>query len=256
MLFDVKGTVETLDSGLLQLLNAVVLPPVDPEDNRVDKELALIKRVMQNTLEVRSASDDIDNQLSEEYAAKGAMLAARNRGIQYNNILNFTQAGTLGVVAQSLSLKKLSTQANTIDLITGSAVLLLSSAALVQERIGRRPSKPELNVLAQVLVPTAATKEGVPPSVSQYLNSSATGNGLTRRELLIERWKKSGVIRTNLKSERNLVKLSAYGQTSKKESVQFITDRIVMLHDVKTTIESMDKQLVRALRERGEPPVP
>jgi hypothetical protein len=253
MLFDVRGTVETLDSGLLQLLTAVILPtPEKLADNRVDKQLALIKRIMQNALEVRSASDQIDNQLSQEYTAKEAILAARSRGIQYNNILNFTQSGTLGVVAQCLALDKRPKQAETLNLISGSAVLLLSSAALLQQRIGRRPSEPELNVLAQVLVPGATTNECIPASVLQHLNSPALANGLTRRESLIERWRKSGVITTSLRSERNLHKLCASAQTSKKESVQLITDRIVMLHDMKTTIESMDKQLVRTLREEGQ----
>lgn len=252
MLFDLRGSVETLDSGLLELLNAVILPtPETPADNRVDKQFALIKQVMQKALEVRSATDQIDSQLSKEYTAKGAILAGRSRGIQYNNILNFTQAGTLGVVAQGLSLQNRTKQASTLDLISGSTVLLLSSAALLQQRIGRRPSKPELNVLAQVLVPGATTTESVPPSVWQYLNSSDTTNGLTRRESLIERWKKSGVITTNLRHDHNLHKLSASAQTSKKESVQLITDRIVMLHDVHTTIGSMDKQLVKTLREGG-----
>jgi len=238
----------------LQLLTAVILPTSEKTaDNRVDKQLALIKRVMQNALEVRSASDQIDNQLSQEYTAKEAILAARSRGIQYNNILNFTQSGTLGVISQGLSMANMPNQANKLDLVSGSAVLLLSSAALLQQRIGRRPSKPELNVLAQVLVPGTTSKEFIAPSIWKYLNSSATANGLTRRESLIERWRKSGVIVTNLRTERNLVKLSASAQASRKESVQLITDRIVMLHDVKTTIESMDKQLVRTLRE-GPPP--
>lgn len=254
MLFDVKGTVETLDSGLLQLLTAVILPaPENTADNRVDKQLALTKRVMQKALEVRSACDQIDNQLSQEYQAKGAILAGRSRGIQYNNILNFTQSGTLGVISQGLSMIGQPNQGNKLDLIAGSTVLLLSSAALLQQRLGRRPSKPELNVLAQVLVPGATTKE-FPSSVLQFLNSSATANGLTRRESLIERWRKSGVIRTNLRKEGNLVKLSASGKTSRRESVRLISDRIVMLHDVNTTIESMDKQLVRTLREGGTPP--
>jgi len=248
MLFDLKGTVETLDAGLLELLTAIILP-AKHADNRVDTQLALIKRIMQNTLEVRASCDQIDNQLSQEYTAKEAILAARSRGIQYNNILNFAQSGTLGVVAQSLALNNRSNQANILDLISGSAVLVLSSAALLQQRMGKRPFKPELNMLAHVLTPACATKESIPPSVWQYLNSSATANGLTRRESLIERWKKSGVITTNLKSERNLVKLSACDETSKKESVRIITDRIVMLHDVQTTIESMDKQLVRTLRD-------
>jgi hypothetical protein len=253
MLFDVRGVVETLDSGLLELFNAVILPtPETPADNRIDKQLALTKRVMQNALEVRSITDQIDNQLSQEYTAKDAILAARSRGIQYNNILNFTQAGTLGVISQGLTLHNRQKQAYTLDLISGSAVLLLSSAALVQQWMGRRPSEPEINVLAQVLVPGATAKTSIPPSVSQYLNSPAATNGLTRRESLIERWRKSGVITTNLKSERNLHKLSGSAQTSEKESVQLITDRIVMLHDVHTTIESMDKQLVRTLREGGQ----
>lgn len=250
MLFDLKGTVETLDSGLLELLTAIILPaPSTPAENRVDGQLALIKRTMQNALEIRSSCDQIDNQLSHEYTAKEAILAARSRGIQYNNILNFTQSGTLGVVACGLALNNRENQANTLDLISGSAVLLLSTAALLQQRMGKRPTKPELNMLSQVLVPGTTPREYIPPSVLQYLNSPVAPNGLTRREALIERWKRSGVITTNLKSARNLSKLAACDETSRKESVQLITDRIVMLHDVQTTIESMDKQLVTALRE-------
>lgn len=250
MLFDLKGTVETFDLGLLELLTAIILPASEKNaGNRVDTQLALIKRTMQNALEIRSSCDQIDNQLSREYTAKEAILAARSRGIQYNNILNFTQSGTLGVVAQGLTLNNLQNQANTLDLISGSAVLLLSSAALLQQRMGKRPTKPELNMLAQVLVPGVTPKEYIPPSVLNYLNSPAVPNGLTRRESLIERWKSSGVITTKLRSTRNLRKLSACDETSRKESVQLITDRIVMLHDVQTMIESMDKQLVTALRE-------
>lgn len=253
MLFDVSGTVETLDTELLNLLTAVILPSSENSaDNEIDKQLALTKRVMQHALEVRSASDEIDNQLSEEYTAKGAILAARDRGVQYNNIANFAQSGILGIVSQGLVLNKKDIQANTLDLVSGSALLLLSSASLVQARIGRRPSKPELNVLAHVLVPNSSNKESIPPSIKQYLNSPAADNGLTRRESLIERWKKSGVITANLKNERNLGKLSASANTSRNERVQLINDRIVMLHDVKTTIESMDKQLVSALKEERQ----
>ena len=254
MLFDVSGAVETLDSGLLQLLTAVTLPaPENSAVNRIDQQLALIKQVLQHALEVRSASDQIDNQLSQEYTARGAILAARARGIQYNNILNFVQSGTLGVIAQGLVLNHKNQPANTLDVISGSILLLLSSATLIQARIGKRPSKPELNVLAQVLVPDIAIKEPMPSSVGQYLNSSAATNGITRRELLIERWRKSGVITTNLKNERNFGKLSATERATRKEPVQLISDRIVMLHDVKTTIESMDKQLVSTLKDGGKP---
>ncbi len=250
MLFDVSGAVETLDSGLLQLLTAVILPaPENSPDNKIDKQLILTKRVLQHALEVRSASDQIDNQLCEEYTAKGAILASRARAVQYNNILNFTQSGLMGIVSSGLVMKGKTNHANAIDLVSGSTLLFLSSVALIQARIGRRPAKPELNVLAHVLHPGTSSTESIPPSVRQYLNSSAKDSGLTRLESLMERWKKAGVITTNLKSERNLGKLSAIGNTSRRETVQLISDRIVMLHDVKTTIESMDKQLVSALKE-------
>jgi hypothetical protein len=72
---------------------------------------------------------------------------------------------------------------------------------------------------------------------------------MTRRESLIKRWKTAGVITTNLQNERNFGKLSASVNPSRRETVQLISDRIVMLHDVKTTIESMDKQLVSALKD-------
>lgn len=250
MLFDVSGAVETLDSELLQLLTAVILPaPENSTGNKIDKQLILTKRVLQHALEVRSASDQIDNQLSDEYTARGAILASRARGVQYNNILNFTQSGILGIVSQGLVMKGKNNHANAIDLVAGSTVLLLSTAALIQARIGRRPSKPELNVLAHVLAPSASSKESIPQSVRQYLNTPARENGMTRRESLIERWKKAGVITTNLQNQRSFGKLCASANQSRRETVQLISDRIVMLHDVKTTIESMDKQLVSALKE-------
>lgn len=250
MLFDVSGAVETLDADLLQLLSAVILPaPENPTENKIDKQLILTKRVLQHALEVRSASDQIDNQLSDEYTARGAILASRARGVQYNNILNFTQSGILGIVSQGLVMKGKTNHANAIDLVAGSTVLLLSTVALIQARIGRRPSKPELNVLAHVLAPGASTKESIPQSVRQYLNSPAAESGMTRRESLIERWKKAGVITTNLQNQRSFGKLCASANQSRRETVQLISDRIVMLHDVKTTIESMDKQLVSALKE-------
>jgi hypothetical protein len=250
MLFDISGAVETLDAELLQLLTAVILPaPENSTDNKIDKQLILTKRVLQHALEVRSASDQIDNQLSDEYTARGAILASRARGVQYNNILNFTQSGILGIISSGLVMKGKSNHANAIDLVAGSTVLLLSTVSLIQARIGRRPSKPELNVLAQVLVPSASSKESIPQSVRQYLNSPATENGMTRRESLIKRWRKAGVITTNLQNERNFGKLSASANPSRRETVQLISDRIVMLHDVKTTIESMDKQLVAVLKD-------
>lgn len=250
MLFDVSGAVETLDAELLQLLTAVILPaPENPTDNKIDKQLILTKRVLQHALEVRSASDQIDNQLSDEYTAKGSILTSRARGIQYNNILNFTQSGILGIVSQGLVMKGKNNHANAIDLVAGSTLLVLSTAALIQARIGRRPAKPELNVLAHVLVPGASSKEPIPPSVRQYLNSPAAESGMTRRESLIKRWRTAGVITTNLQNERNFGKLSASVNPSRRETIQLINDRIVMLHDVKTTIESMDKQLVSALKE-------
>ncbi|MBA3857681.1 MAG: hypothetical protein C0507_12300 [Cyanobacteria bacterium PR.3.49] len=251
MLFDVSGAVETLDSELLQLLTAVILPaPENATENKIDKQLILTKRVLQHALEVRSASDQIDNQLSDEYTARGAILASRARGVQYNNILNFTQSGLLGIVSQGLVMKGKNNHANAIDLVAGSTVLLLSTVALIQARIGRRPSKPELNVLAQVLTPGAPSKESIPQSVRQYLNSPVAENGMTRRESLIERWKKSGVITTNLQNQRSFGRLSASSNQTRRETVQLISDRIVMLHDVKTTIESMDKHLVSALRNQ------
>ncbi|MBA3992675.1 MAG: hypothetical protein C0469_04050 [Cyanobacteria bacterium DS2.3.42] len=250
MLFDISGAVETLDAELLQLLTAVILPaPENFTDNKIDKQLILTKRVLQHALEVRSASDQIDNQLSDEYTARGAILASRARGVQYNNILNFTQSGLLGIISSGLVMKGKNNHANAIDLVAGSTVLLLSTVSLIQARIGRRPSKPELNVLAQVLVPSASSKESIPQSVRQYLNSPATENGMTRRESLIKRWRKAGVITTNLQNERNFGKLSASANPSRRETVQLISDRIVMLHDVKTTIESMDKQLVAVLKD-------
>jgi hypothetical protein len=223
-----------------------------PSDGELSLQISLVKKILGGSLEIRMCTDTIDNELAEEYTAQSEMLASRNRGIELNNIANFTQSGLTGLITADLDLNGRHKAANEMDIVSGSTTLLLSSIALLQIRGGKRASASHTNMLAQILDLDPPGGQRFSPLLWEYLNSVPPGSkdGTTRREQLITRWKKSGVLTINLNEPSNLEKLAVYGPRYKPraETIKLITNRIVMLHDVHTLVESLDSELVSLLQ--------
>jgi hypothetical protein len=214
-------------------------------------QLLVVKKILGGSLDVRKATDLIDNQLASEYTAQGQMLASRNRGLELNNIANFSQNGIISLISGSLDLDGQHKVANEMCIVSGSTTLLLSSIALAQTRAGKRNFDAEPNMLAQVLTLDAPEEQRFSPLLWSYLNSVPTDSkdGMTRREHLIARWKHQGVLTVNLDKHENLEKLAVQEPAHKRrsETVKLVTNRIVMLHDVHTLVESLDRDLVDLL---------
>jgi hypothetical protein len=288
MLFDVKATAEKLDGGLCGLLSALqtfsgpveaqtlndpaadaarllkIQPQVErlltlkasgssaaPSDEDLKLQVALVKNILGASLQVRKAKDLMDDQLATEYTAQGEIVARRDRGINLNNNINFSQFGIFGVETSAISLKGMSKSANQQDLVTGGCTLLLSSIALMQLRGGHRRSDAAPNMLGQILGLEPPADQRFTPLIWSYLESVPPGSkdGKTRREHLIARWKKAGVITVGLDKRQTLEKLAVDGPAHQKssETIKLITNRIVMLHDVCTLVESLDSELVDLL---------
>lgn len=222
-----------------------------PSDAELSLQLLLVRKILGGSLEVRKMADILDDELSSEYTAQDEMIASRNRGIALNNSINFTQNGTLGLIGGGIDYAGASNASNDMAIISGSTVLLLSSVALLQTRGGRRHSQSAPNMLGQLLSLDSPNEFRFSPLVWAYLNAVPpdSKNGMTRREQLIDHWKKAGVLTIKLNNQSNLDKVAACGPRHKErsETIKLITNRIKMLHDVHTEVESLDRELVDLL---------
>jgi hypothetical protein len=119
-------------------------------------------------------------------------------------------------------------------------------------RGGKRPEPASPNMLGRFLNPESATGDRFSPLVWAHLNSAPpdSRNGTTRRQLLIEHWKKAGVLTVNLNNPKQSDRLAVYGPNYKPscENLKLITNRIKMLHDVHTEVETADRELADTLK--------
>jgi hypothetical protein len=241
-----------IQSQVEQLIEIKARDGKEPTDEQLNLQVALVQKIMSGTLEVRKVTDTIDRELAAEYTAEGEMLARRDAGIELNNITNFTANGVFGLTGGGMHFKGISNAPNDLDLVQGSTTILLSSLALAQMRGGRRKSATDPNMLGQVLHLEPAEDKRFSPLMSAFLTSAPaeSKDGLSRQEQLINRWKKAGVITINLDRRKNLERIAATGTVKKHsaDTLKIIRNRIVMLHDVHTLVESLDRELVDLLQ--------
>lgn len=223
-----------------------------PTDEQLQAQLVLARRVLGGALQVRKMADVIDGEMAREYTAEEQMVAQTNRGIELNNSANFLQNGVLGLIGGGIAYAGHGTQADYLAIVSGGLTLGLSTLALAQQRVAWRHAKPAPNLLAQMMKPDAPSNDvRFSPLIWSYLNRTAPGSttGQTRREQLIEHWRKSHVLTINVSNPKNIDKLAASKPTRNplSETTKLVNNRIKMLHDIHTEIESLDGGLVDLL---------
>lgn len=229
MMFDVRALVERLDDHLFQ----VVISTGEPQD----ASLLTAKKALVGALEVRRTTDKIDDELASAYTAQGELISSRDRGIALNNATNFLQSGIAGTVTGGLSLKGKSVPADRINIVTGGTTLLMSSVALWQSRGPRTKTPVPSTVISEFVDGAQRDSTAFGPFVWSSLNTG-TGGGPSPREVLLARWK-----------AKRLVPL----KKTNSDDIRSITNKITMLSDVHTLVESLDKKLADSLRIAVEP---
>jgi hypothetical protein len=196
--------------------------------------------------EVRKVVGVINRELSISYTALDSLTTKTNMTTNTINTVNFMQGGVLGCISQGVNFhygqpitsKTIATV--TFSIGTGLAAVGLFAPSLWSRRIG-----PPANTLAHVF------REGyLPPDANRsylwrFVSSPIPGSntGLTRREILIKHWEAfSGL---DSKNQNRLTRLSAMplGEEKLSESIRIVTQRIDLLHDLKTHLEEFDGSL-------------
>ncbi|HEY9731967.1 MAG TPA: hypothetical protein V6C89_08645 [Drouetiella sp.] len=280
MLFDVRTEMESFDDELLALLrsadaNPLVvadetsLPLLHEATNNLQKKkgmdefvsvdaigerLFLTRRILINSLEVRNAVDQIDQELVTEYTVQGEMIAKMNKRIEITNAVNFLQSGITGLVGGGLGYVNnhaAQCAGNGMNIASGSAVIVLALFSMWQARGGKRPYKAKPNMLGPVFdLKDSPEYTRFSSLVWEQLNAPATGNfadnSISRREWLLRHWKKDGVLTVDSTNPQTLQKLAAVGPayTPKSENLNLIKNRIYMLSELRTQVETFDAELL------------
>jgi hypothetical protein len=219
-------------------------------DSMSNEELSLqvylLDKITCASLEVRVVSDRIDRELSWSYTNQGAMIAKRQKTLNYLFTMNFMQGGILGTVAGYEAVSGKPWVTDRLLLVASAIGLGLSSASLVLSKSGNRKIDGGTTVLAQVFELPSFNPHKT-DVIFKFLNAVPPGSadGKTRRQELIEKWTKAH--RLAGMKEGYLSKLASI-EGSGKENISLIGHRLRMLHDTQWTIEVFDEELLDLLR--------
>jgi len=220
-------------------------------DEELSIRVEVLDKVMGGSLEVRLVADRIDRELAWANNAKGTLEGKRQKRLNYLFTSNFLQGGILGVAAGHEFLTNHPRTGTKLLLIASSVGLGLSSLALLQQRSGTKRIDGGTTALAEVFqLNLPEDRNHNPTIVLKFLDSvpPLSTNNKTRRQLLIESWKKGRYLQSS--EEKYLQRLAAYQPEGGKsrEDIGLLGTRIRMLFDTQWTVEQLDAELLDLLR--------
>jgi hypothetical protein len=198
--------------------------------------------------EVRKVVAAINFNLSRSNATLDALSAKRDMTLDMLNTFNFMQGGILGTIKQAASFPGHTvSQAARQEIAmtsfgTGTA---LAAIGLFVPSLWSRKIEPPPNILVHVFDPNYRPADAERNYLWKFMNSPIPGSNLalTRRQILIKHWEDFEGL--NSKDESRLKKLAASPSESEQlnESIRIISQRMDLLHDMKTHFEEFDTAL-------------
>ena len=193
------------------------------------------------SLELEEALANIDGDLSYTELEYSLFSAKYERSVMLNNAATFLTSGTLGVLDSASGIKHAAPTPNIFG-ITGSA------AAIAIPVWGLRPRKYKPirdesrgNMLTPIFdLPYEGV--GYDPIVWEYLNTVPLdeNQGLTRRQALLDRWKKFRRLSTGgQKSEGEIKRISGIFEKGEKVSLDLLKTRRELLVELRAEVQSM-----------------
>ncbi len=122
------------------------------------------------------------------------LVSVRNRVNLLSNTATFTEIGVLKNIAGVDFVRKRTAAGAQKILIMDALAVAISTANLAYLKLYRHKQNSEVNVLANIFNFDVPSDSRFSPMITSYLESVPPGsaNGLTRKQLLLERWKQIG----------------------------------------------------------------
>lgn len=219
------------------------------------QKLALLRRVLSKTLELRKTASNIELEIAKETQALNRMKRLKDAAVLLTNNLNFYQGYILGTILYGpLGLSgshKNAIASDRLKIIAGFLSIGLGLASLIEQHGGVRLKSVEPNMLGPCFDLKSKAEEKYSPTVWRYLNSASPSSSdeKTRKEILIAYWRDSGIL--NLKSKSMMENISGSGRSHRKinETIALAGKRISMLYDLKAVVNLMDMGLRDLMRD-------
>lgn len=246
--------IEEQVNRLIELKKNGKLDGDDPE--ALDLQLTLVRKIMTTGLQLRSASAKFDKEITFEQQALDKLERQRDFAVSLITNANFLQLSILSTIIdgplEQTKNRHMILDGNRLNIVSGLTVGALAVLALCLQRGGTRPSKPEANLLGQILGLEPPESEKLPPILWNFLNSPAPGvaTDLTRRRQLTEYWQTAKVLPINIKNTATVEQVSAFGARHRQrcETIKLINTRITMLFDLRAMCDSLNTGLVELLQ--------
>ena len=222
---------------------------------RLELEATVLEQVLAALLEVRIATDKVDQELNYSYdIALADLLAKRGSKLQKNFEANFIQTGICVAVAKFLFLKNYGKAANEVLVISGGVGSGLSALSIWLGQGGRRPISDKPNSLAAFMELDPANYH-FSRMMTEFLDtlSEESNDGKSKKEFLKSLWKKENIGGMRHASNSKQHKLAAL-PPAKWDNIQIITKRIELLFSLKINLEFLDKDLLALMEEAGFDP--
>ncbi|MBA3992670.1 MAG: hypothetical protein C0469_04025 [Cyanobacteria bacterium DS2.3.42] len=217
-------------------------------------DLQLQEAILAGMLDVRIATDKIDDELNYSYdVVLSRLLMRRGKLLQWNYDANFIQTGIFSAIAGLLFLQDYPKAGNQLFIVQSSIGTLLSALGLALMHGGWRKIDTPPNSLAAFF--NLESSYSFSPMIAEFLNSpSPASKKQSRRTVLIEGWKSRRVATLNLDKPRNRDKIAATG-SCKFDTIKIVQNRIDLLHSLKASLEEIDAELFE-LAQATEPYAP
>jgi hypothetical protein len=260
--------------------HSVKIPPLDPSALRVAEQIGvapLLQRlgaedgspaerpvetlllrqeiselVLGASLDIDAANAVIDYEIERLRGIRADLQARRDHAQNIINIASFLTGGTLGVASSALQFNSSTANiGNGIGVAGGAASVALSVVGLHKQAGGTRTLADSPRMLAAFFGRAPAGPEPIPSEypavVWAYLNAAESGQSpATRKELLVEKWKREGHIEKDVAAGHAAPKTEfAVSNVSqqRKLTIDKLSNRESMLLDVRATVSLMKRDL-------------
>lgn len=219
-----------------------------------DARASVMRHVLCGLCDIRATSSKLDVEIVEEKQALDRLVRNRDLAVAVTNNVNFFQINVLGIIIDGplglTTYKENNLYNQRLTIVSGIMAFCLAVAAFAEQRGGVRLLKVNPNSLGVCFgLESEATKQ-FSPILYRFLNSSWPGASKTRREILVDYWKRSRTIDFNINKVGNQQKLAATGPKHHfwQESIKTANSRLNMLYDLRAVIDFFDADLTALLR--------
>jgi len=198
--------------------------------------------------EVRKVSATIDFEIAKSAESLDQLSAKRDMAINMINTLNFMQGGILGTIKQSTSFPThpaTPTARQTIAMVSFSTGTAMAMSTLFVPSLWSRELDSQPNILAHVFDANFKPDDADRSYLWRFMTSPIPGSAdnIPRRAMLIKHWE--ALTKLNSADERRLRLLAAKPNDDEtlKETIRVVSQRMDLLHDLRTHIEEFDTSL-------------